>query len=70
MGQPLPRVANVDFSRLKIEVGDRVIIRYWCDLDREQLKKLRAAFLGGPARRCGSCSWTCGKWTWKWKERR
>jgi len=39
----LPRVANVDFSRLKIEAGDRVIVRYWCDLDGEQLKKLRKA---------------------------
>lgn len=39
----LPRVANVDFSRLKIEAGDRVIVRYWCDLDREQQRKLKKA---------------------------
>lgn len=39
----LPRVANVDFSRLKIEAGDRVIVRYRCDLNREQRDKLRKA---------------------------
>jgi len=39
----MPRVANVDFSRLKIEVGDRVIVRYCCDLSREEQSKLRAA---------------------------
>lgn len=39
----LPRVANVDFSRLKIESGDRVIVRYWCDLSREDREKLRKA---------------------------
>ena len=37
----LPRVANVDFSRLKIEAGDRVIVRYRCDMTKEQLKRLR-----------------------------
>jgi len=39
----LPRVANVDFSRLKIEAGDRVIVRYWCDLSEKQQVKLRKA---------------------------
>jgi len=39
----LPRVANVDFSRLKIESGDKVIVRYWCDLDDGQRRKLRNA---------------------------
>ena len=39
----LPRVANVDFSRLKIEAGDRVIVRYWCDLNDKQRKNLRKA---------------------------
>lgn len=39
----LPRVANVDFSRLKIEAGDRVIVRYYCDLDCKQRGKLRDA---------------------------
>jgi len=39
----LPKVANVDFSRLKIEAGDRIIVRYWCDLDKHQRVKLRKA---------------------------
>jgi len=39
----LPRVANVDFSRLKIEAGDRVIVRYWCELSEESKKRLRKA---------------------------
>ena len=39
----LPKVANVDFSRLKIEAGDRVIVRYRCDLSREEQSKLRKA---------------------------
>ena len=39
----LPRVANVDFSRLKVEAGDRVIVRYSCDLSREEKAKLRKA---------------------------
>lgn len=39
----LPRVANVDFSRLKIDAGDRVIVRYRCDLSKEELRKLRDA---------------------------
>jgi len=37
----LPKVANVDFSRLKIEPGDRVIVRYWCDLSEDERRKLR-----------------------------
>lgn len=39
----MPRVANVDFSCLKIEAGDRVIVRYCCDLNRKQRSKLREA---------------------------
>lgn len=39
----MPRVANVDFSRLKIEAGDRVIVRYRCGLSKEEREKLRAA---------------------------
>ena len=36
-------MANVDFSRLKVEAGDRVIVRYYCDLDHKQRSKLREA---------------------------
>jgi len=39
----LPRVANVDFSRLKIEAGDRVIVRYWCDMSSEEKGRLQKA---------------------------
>jgi len=39
----LPRVANVDFSRLKIEAGDRVIVRYRIDLNSKALDRLRKA---------------------------
>ena len=36
----LPKIANVQCSRLVFEPGDRIIVRVCTDLDRDQNRKL------------------------------
>lgn len=40
MGQ-VPKIANVQLTRVKFEPGDRVVVRVHQDLDRQQRRNLR-----------------------------
>jgi len=40
MNRRLPKIANVQCSRLAFQPGDRVIVRVCSDLDRDQKKRL------------------------------
>jgi hypothetical protein len=38
---PRPKIADVQCSRIQFQSGDRVLVRVYTKLDREQEKKLR-----------------------------
>jgi len=40
MNSRLPKIANVQCSRLVFQPGDRIIVRVCTDLDRDQKRKL------------------------------